>query len=136
MLDRVLFHHFGKFLSEYEGRFEKECGFLRPVVKEVVERYLDCGNPRCGFALMERWIFFKDYATYLLLPVVFLSAVAEWEIDTKSKTRAAAAEKEILILMSAMTNALALVVFLPRAHLTFTNRRVLIRKPVTLSLVA
>jgi len=27
-----------------------ECGFLRPIIKEVVERYLDCGNPRCGFA--------------------------------------------------------------------------------------
>lgn len=47
---RVLFHHFGRFLSEYEGRFEKECGFLRPVVKDVVERYLDCANPRRGFA--------------------------------------------------------------------------------------
>jgi len=27
-----------------------ECGFFRPIVKEVIERYLDCGNPRCGFA--------------------------------------------------------------------------------------
>jgi ribosomal protein S27E len=27
-----------------------EYGFLRPIVKEVVERYLDCGNPKCGFA--------------------------------------------------------------------------------------
>jgi hypothetical protein len=35
---------------DMEGRFEKEYGFLRPIVKEVVERYLDCGNPRCGFA--------------------------------------------------------------------------------------
>jgi len=37
----VLFHH-----------FERDYGFLRPIVKEVVERYLDCGNPRCGFALI------------------------------------------------------------------------------------
>jgi hypothetical protein len=50
VLYRVLFHHFGRFLTEYEGRFEKECGFLRPVVKDVVEKYLDCGNPRSGFA--------------------------------------------------------------------------------------
>ncbi|TRZ89242.1 hypothetical protein D4R89_06475 [bacterium] len=27
-----------------------ECGFFRPIVKDVVERYLDYGNPRCGFA--------------------------------------------------------------------------------------
>jgi len=46
----VLFHYFDRFLAEYESRFEKEYGFFRPIIKEVVERYLDCGNPRCGFA--------------------------------------------------------------------------------------
>ncbi|MDH4271902.1 MAG: transposase [Candidatus Aminicenantes bacterium] len=50
VLYRVLFHHFERFQAEYETRFEKEYGFLRPVIKEVVERYLDCGNPKCGFA--------------------------------------------------------------------------------------
>jgi ribosomal protein S27E len=46
----VLFHFFDRFLAEYESRFEKQYGFLRPIIKDVVERYLDCGNPRCGFA--------------------------------------------------------------------------------------
>lgn len=50
VLYRVLFHYFDRFLAEYEGRFEKEYGFFRPIIKDVVERYLDCGNPRCGFA--------------------------------------------------------------------------------------
>jgi len=50
VLYRVLSHHFDRFLAEYEDRFEREYGFFRPIVKEVVERYLDCGNPRCGFA--------------------------------------------------------------------------------------
>lgn len=50
MLHRVLFHHFDRFLMEYESRFEQAYGYFRPVVKEVVEKYLDCGNPRCGFA--------------------------------------------------------------------------------------
>jgi len=36
--------------DEYESRFEREYGFFRPIIQEVVERYLDCGNPRCGFA--------------------------------------------------------------------------------------
>jgi ribosomal protein S27E len=36
--------------SVKKSRFEKQHGFLRPIIKEVVERYLDCGNPRCGFA--------------------------------------------------------------------------------------
>jgi len=31
-------------------RFEKEYGYFRPVIQDVVERYLDCGNPMCGFA--------------------------------------------------------------------------------------
>jgi len=55
VLYRVLFHHFDRFLMEYESRFEREYGFFRPIVKEAVERYLDCGNPRCGFALMIRY---------------------------------------------------------------------------------
>ena len=46
VLYRVLFHHFDRFLIEYESRFEKEYGFFRPIDKEAVERYLDCGNPR------------------------------------------------------------------------------------------
>ena len=37
-------------LAEYESRFEREYGFLRSIIKDVVERYLDCGNPHCGFA--------------------------------------------------------------------------------------
>ena len=50
VLYRVPFHCFERFLAEYESRFEKEYGLLRPIIKEVVERYLDCGNPKCGFA--------------------------------------------------------------------------------------
>jgi hypothetical protein len=49
---RILFHYFEKFLLEYESRFEREYGFLRPVIKDVVEKYLECGNPMCGFARM------------------------------------------------------------------------------------
>jgi len=50
VLYRVLFHYFERFVSEYEPRFEKEYGYFRPVVKEVVEKYLDCANPKNGFA--------------------------------------------------------------------------------------
>ena len=46
VLYRVLFHYFDQFLAEYESRFEKEYGFLRPIIKDVVERYLDCAEER------------------------------------------------------------------------------------------
>jgi hypothetical protein len=54
VLHRVLSHHFDRFLAESESRFEQEYGYFRPVVKEVVEKYLDCGNPRCGFVLIRK----------------------------------------------------------------------------------
>lgn len=47
---RVMFHYFDEFVSEYENRFEREYGYFRPVIQEVVDKYLDCGNPKCGFA--------------------------------------------------------------------------------------
>jgi len=47
---RVLFHYFESFLLEYEPRFEREYGYFRPIIQEAVDRYLDCGNPLCGFA--------------------------------------------------------------------------------------
>jgi len=45
-----MFYHFERFLADYERCFEKEYGFFRPIVKEVVERYLNCANPRSGVA--------------------------------------------------------------------------------------
>jgi len=41
---RVFFHYFDRFLLEYENRFEREYGYLRPVIQEVVDKYLDCGG--------------------------------------------------------------------------------------------
>lgn len=50
VLYRVLLHHFERFVAEYESRFERDYGYFRPIIKDVVEKYLDCGNPCCGFA--------------------------------------------------------------------------------------
>jgi len=41
---RVLFHHIDSFLKAYESRFEREYGYLRPIIEEVVDKYLDCGR--------------------------------------------------------------------------------------------
>jgi hypothetical protein len=50
VLYRVLATHFDSFLARYDSIFQRRYGYLRPVVREVVERYLDCANPMCGFA--------------------------------------------------------------------------------------
>jgi hypothetical protein len=50
VLYRVLATHFDAFLARYETLFRRRYGYFRPVVREVVERYLDCANPMCGFA--------------------------------------------------------------------------------------
>ncbi|MGB8952074.1 MAG: transposase, partial [Candidatus Aminicenantales bacterium] len=38
LLYRVLFHYFDRFLSEYVSRFEREYGFLRPVIQTFGDR--------------------------------------------------------------------------------------------------
>ena len=47
---RVLEEHFEEFALVHEERYEREDGPLRPVVRKVVEQYLDCGRPESGFA--------------------------------------------------------------------------------------
>jgi hypothetical protein len=46
----VLFHHFDRFVGEYDLRFERRYGRWRPVISRVVEKYLDCGILKNGFA--------------------------------------------------------------------------------------
>jgi hypothetical protein len=37
---RVFFYYFERFLREYENRFEKQYGYFRPVIQDVVEKIL------------------------------------------------------------------------------------------------
>jgi len=53
VLYRVLFYYFDRFLHEYENRFEKHFGYLRSIIQEVAEKYLECGNPMNGFARLK-----------------------------------------------------------------------------------
>jgi len=50
VLCRVLFYYFDSLLTEYESGSEKERCYIRPIVKEVTERYLDRGYPRSEYA--------------------------------------------------------------------------------------
>jgi hypothetical protein len=42
--------HFETFEQVYDERFERQYGFFRPYVKQVIYRYLDCGVLKNGFA--------------------------------------------------------------------------------------
>jgi hypothetical protein len=42
--------HFDRFEQIYDDVYAREYGFWRPVIREVVDKYIDCGDLRCGFA--------------------------------------------------------------------------------------
>ena len=42
--------HFQEFLAEYEEKYEKKYGYLRSIVVEVVNKFLECGDLTRGFA--------------------------------------------------------------------------------------
>ncbi|HHJ10907.1 MAG TPA: transposase, partial [Bacteroidetes bacterium] len=47
---RCIEDHFQEFERIYDDRFPKKYGFLRPYVKQIIYRYLDCGILHNGFA--------------------------------------------------------------------------------------
>jgi hypothetical protein len=47
---QCLSRHFDAFLAGYEGRYQPRYGFLRPIIPEVVNKFLDCGDLQHGFA--------------------------------------------------------------------------------------
>ena len=47
---QCLSRHFHDFLESYEERYQSRYGFLRPVIPDVVNKFLDCGNVERGFA--------------------------------------------------------------------------------------
>jgi Zn finger protein HypA/HybF involved in hydrogenase expression len=47
---QCLSRHFEQFLAGYEERFQPRYGFLRPIIPEVVNKFLDCGDLERGFA--------------------------------------------------------------------------------------
>jgi hypothetical protein len=49
-LYRLVEDHFEELERVWDERYEREYGFWRPVVRHVIEQFLDCGDLRCGFA--------------------------------------------------------------------------------------
>ena len=47
---QCLARHFDAFLEVYEERYQTRYGFLRPIIPEVVNKFLDCGDLEHGFA--------------------------------------------------------------------------------------
>ncbi len=42
--------HYEELEMAWDDRYERRYGFWRPYVKDVILRYLDCGDLHCGFA--------------------------------------------------------------------------------------
>ena len=49
-LCRLVEDKFDELERVWDERYEKQHGFWRPIIRHVVEQYLDCGDLRCGFA--------------------------------------------------------------------------------------
>ena len=49
-LYQCISEHFSEFESVYEERYQYKFGVLRNVVRQVVDKYLGCGDLRRGFA--------------------------------------------------------------------------------------
>ena len=47
---QCLSRNFDTFLRDYEASYQSRYGFLRPVIPEVVNKFLDCGDLERGFA--------------------------------------------------------------------------------------
>ena len=45
---QCLSRHFDAFLEGYEERYQSRYGFLRPIIPQVVNKFLDCGNRACA----------------------------------------------------------------------------------------
>ncbi len=56
--------HFYDFIQAYPEKYEKKYGFLKPVVEDVVNNYLDCGDLSKGFAR----IYCENCKKSMLLP--------------------------------------------------------------------
>jgi hypothetical protein len=49
----LLHEHFQRFVLEYEERFQHDYGFFRPVISDVVQNFLKCGDLKQGFVECE-----------------------------------------------------------------------------------
>ena len=48
--------HFDYFERIYDDTYQQEYGFWRPVIRQVIDKYLDCADLHCGFARVRcRW---------------------------------------------------------------------------------
>ncbi len=45
---KLLDHHFLEFAERYDELSQKKCGFYRPVISHVVNKYLECGDIHQG----------------------------------------------------------------------------------------
>ena len=58
---RLVYHNFEEYERVYEDRYEKEYGFFRTRVREVIYKFLDCGILEHGVARIHCYDCGDDY---------------------------------------------------------------------------
>jgi len=112
----------GDFIQAYPEKYEKQYGFLKPVVEDVVNKYLDCGDLTKGFAR----IYCENCKKSMLLP---FSCKGRWFCPSCH-------EKKVLLFGESITGTIAFpvphrqyVFSLPiMLRIYFRNNRQLLKK--------
>jgi len=50
---QCLTRHFDTFQAVYEERYQSRHGYLRPIIPEVVNKFLDCGEVNCRLSIAD-----------------------------------------------------------------------------------
>jgi hypothetical protein len=76
-------HNFDQLERVWDERYQRQFGFWRPIIRHVVEQYMDCGDLHCGFARLHCPSCRKD----LLLPYTKGVAKKSGKMEAGSCTR-------------------------------------------------
>ena len=100
---------FDRFLEVYEERYQARYGFLRPIIPEVVNKFLDCGDLERGFARIR-----CDHCRHEYL--LAFSCKGRWFCPSCH-------QKKVQLFGALLTEAILFPV--PHRHVTFTIPKML-----------
>ena len=106
---QCLTRHFDRFQAVYEERYQSRHGFLRPIIPEVVNKFMDCGDLERGFARIRCDHCQKDH-------LLAFSCKGRWFCPSCH-------QKKVLLFGALMTESILFPV--PHRHVTLTIPKML-----------